>query len=55
MQEAKENIQYRQTALFYKCDTEYGTKVAEGLGLDVNQVKDLAAMTQEELVEATKV
>lgn len=55
MQEAQENIQYRQTALFYKCDTEYGTKVAEGLGLDVNQVKDLAAMTQEELVEATKV
>lgn len=54
MQDAQENIQYRQTALFYKCDTEYGTRVAEGRGLDVNQIKDLAAITQEELVETTR-
>lgn len=54
MQDAQENIQYRQTALFYKCDTEYGTRVVEDLGLDVNQIKDLADMTQEELVEATR-
>jgi catalase len=51
---AKENIQYRQTALFYKCDAEYGTRVAEGIGLDVARVKDLASMTQEERVELTR-
>ena len=44
MQDAQEFIQCRQTALFYKCDTEYGTRVVEGLGLDVNQIKDLADM-----------
>ena len=26
---AKQNIQYRQTALFYKADAEYGIRVAE--------------------------
>lgn len=51
---AKERIQYRQTALFYKCDVEYGMRVAKSLGLDVERVKDLAAMTQEERVKATE-
>lgn len=51
---AKENIQYRQTALFYKCDAEYGTRVAEGIGLDVARVKDLASMTPEERINETK-
>ena len=52
--DAKENIQYRQTALFYNCDVEYGTRVAESLKIDVNRVKELAAMSQEERVEATR-
>ncbi len=50
---AIERIQYRQAALFYKCDEEYGTRVAEGLGLDVARVAELAAMSQEERVRAT--
>ena len=48
------NIQYRQVALFYKADEEYGTRVANGLGLDVSKVKYLSAMNQEERVEATR-
>lgn len=50
---AVENIQYRQVALFYKVDVELGTKVAEQLKLDVNRVKDLAEMSQEDRVKAT--
>ena len=51
---AKKRIQLRQTALFYKADTEYGLRVAEGLGLDPAQIERLAAMSQEERVEATR-
>ena len=50
---AQKRIQLRQTAIFYKADTEYGTRVAEGLGLDVNEVKRLAGMSKEERAEAT--
>jgi len=50
---AAERIQYRQTALFYKAHAEYGTRVAEGLGLDVARVKELAALSQAERVKAT--
>jgi catalase len=39
---AKKEIQLRQTVLFYKVQEEYGTRVAEGLGLDVVEVKRLA-------------
>ncbi len=50
---AQRRIQLRQCALFYKADPDYGTRVAEGLGLDVDEVKRLAAMSQEERVDAT--
>ncbi len=50
---AKENIQYRQTALFYKASEKYGTMVAESLKLDMGKVKQLASLTQEERVKAT--
>jgi catalase len=50
---AQRRIQLRQTALFCKVDSEYGERVAKGLGLDPVEVKRLAAMSQEELVEAT--
>jgi len=50
---AVKRIQLRQTALFYKANEEYGRRVAEGLGLDVAEVKRLAAMSQEERVKAT--
>jgi catalase len=54
LKNAAQRIQYRQSAVFYKAHPEYGIRVAEGLGLDVEKVKSLAAMTQEERVEATK-
>jgi len=43
----------RQTAIFYKADSEYGRRVAEGLGLNVKEVEKLAAMSQEERAKAT--
>ncbi len=50
---AQERIQLRQTALFYKVDAEYGERVAKGLGLKVERVAALAAMSQEDRVKAT--
>ena len=50
---ALEPIKYRQTALFYKVDPDFGTRVATDLKLDVNRVKELSEMTQEERVKNT--
>lgn len=50
---AKESIQYRQTALFYKVDEDYGTRVAEALSLDINKIMKLAAASQEEREKIT--
>jgi catalase len=51
---AKKRIQLRQIALFYKADSDYGRRVAEGLGLDVNEIKRLANMSHEERAKATE-
>jgi catalase len=50
---AQKRLQLRQSALFYKADPEYGRRVAEGLGLDVQEVERLAELSQEERVKAT--
>ncbi len=50
---AMKRIQLRQTALFFKADSDYGRRVAEGLGLDVAEVEGLAAMSQADRVKAT--
>ncbi|WP_019178123.1 catalase [Methanomassiliicoccus luminyensis] len=50
---ALKRIQYRQTALFYKADKEYGTRLSEALDLDVKKVKSLAAMSDQERAAAT--
>ena len=50
---AQKRIQLRQAAIFYKADEDYGSRVAQGIGLDVAEVKRLAAMSQEERVKAT--
>ena len=50
---AQKRLQYRQTALFYNVDSDYGSLVAEGLGLDIAEVKRLAALSQDERVKAT--
>ena len=51
---AQKRIQLRQTALFYKTHPDYGTRIAQGLGLDIEEVKKRAAMTQGERVIATE-
>ncbi|MDY0042277.1 MAG: catalase [Desulforhabdus sp.] len=51
---AVKRIQYRQAAIFFKADEDYGRRVVEGLGLDLNQVRRLAAMSAEERAEATR-
>jgi catalase len=52
---AQKRIQLRQTALFYKADPEYGRRVAEGLGLDIGELKRLAAMSAAERLSATAI
>lgn len=53
IKEAKQHLQYRQCAIFCKCEPEYGRRVAEGLGLNLGRVEQLAGMSQEERVRAT--
>ena len=50
---AQKVFQLRQTALFFKADPEYGTRVAEGLGLEAAEVERLAKLTQEERIKTT--
>lgn len=47
---AQQQIQERQTAIFYKADPDYGLRVAGDLGLDAKKIEKLAALSQEELV-----
>ena len=42
LKNAMERIQYKQTAVFYKVSKDYGTKVANALGLDPQKVAYLA-------------
>ncbi|KKG16073.1 catalase [Methanosarcina sp. 2.H.T.1A.6] len=51
---AQKRIQLRQTALFFKADPGYGSRVAKGLGLDIKEVERLANMTKEERAKATE-
>jgi len=37
LKNAPRDIQERQAKIFYKCDPEYGSKVAEGLGFSVQK------------------
>ena len=50
---AQKRIQMRQTALFFKADPEYGRRVAEGLDLDLTEIKRLAEMSPEDRARAT--
>jgi catalase len=51
---AQKRIQLRQTALFFKADPDYGSRVAKGLSLDIKEVERLANMTAEERARATE-
>lgn len=48
-----ENIKLRHAAHCYKADPEYGTRLAEALGLSIEEVARLAEMTHEERMAAT--
>ena len=48
-----ENVKYRHVSQCYNADVEYGTRLAEGLGLDLEHVKKLAAMSHAERRQAT--
>jgi catalase len=50
---AQKRLQLRQCALFYRVHPDFGTGVADSIGIDVDEVARLAALTQEELVAAT--
>ncbi len=50
---AQRRIQFRQTAIFYKADPDYGRRVAEGLRLDMKEVERSAKMSQEERAKTT--
>ena len=50
---AQKRLQMRQAAIFYKADTDYGTRVAKGVGLAVKEVAKLAKMNQADRVKAT--
>jgi catalase len=50
---AQKRIQLRQAAIFFKADPEYGSRVAEGLGLDVKEVERLAEMSEDDRAKAT--
>ena len=51
---AQQRIQRRQCAVFCKAHPDYGAAVAKGLGLDLEDVKKLAAMSKEERAKATE-
>jgi len=50
---AQTRIQYRQSAVFYKADPDYGRRVSQGLKLEIKEVIRLAEMSQEERAKAT--
>ncbi len=50
---AAKRIQLRQAAVFFKADEDYGIRVAKGLGLDPDQVRKLAGMSDQERAAAT--
>ncbi|MEG0375925.1 MAG: catalase [Raoultibacter sp.] len=50
---APSNIQKRHAAHCYKADPEYGTRLAEALGLSIDEIVELANMTHEERMAAT--
>ena len=48
-----ENVKLRHCAHCYLADTEYGSRLAEMLNLDIEVVKSLAGMSQKDRFEAT--
>ena len=49
-----DNIKYRHAAHCYLADKDYGTRIAKGLNLDMKKVEKLAAMNEDERLDATQ-
>ena len=47
------NVKYRHAAHCYKADPAYGERMAAALSLDLDKVKEFAALSQKQLVERT--
>ena len=50
-----ENIKYRHAVHCYLADEEYGRRATEAMGLDLEKVKDLSRLNNDELIKATTV
>ena len=50
---ARKRIQYRQCAIFYKAEQEYGRRVAQGLKLELKEVARLAGISAEDRAKET--
>ncbi|SBV95781.1 Catalase [uncultured delta proteobacterium] len=48
-----ENVRYRHAAHCYLADPDYGTRLAAGLGLTLDKVRELAGMSHAERMRAT--
>lgn len=48
-----DNVKYRHAVHCYWADKDYGTRITEAMGLDLNIVKELAKGNQKSLIEAT--
>ena len=48
-----DNIKYRHAAHCYLADKEYGTRIADALGLKLDKVVELAGMSREDRLRAT--
>ena len=48
-----ENIKYRHAVHCYLADEDYGTRFTEACNLDLNKVKELAKLSNEELIAKT--
>ena len=48
-----DNVKYRHAAHCYMADSDYGTRMAAALGLDLNKVVQLSGLSHDELMAAT--
>lgn len=50
---ASKNIKYRHSVHCYLADKEYGQRITEALGLDLDKVMELSKLDHNGLIEAT--
>lgn len=53
MQGTTDNIQYRHAAHCYLADSDYGTRLAQGLGIDLARVIELSELSHDDRMKST--